>query len=540
LRTLLQLGRRLSVASKNDKRCVGCPLNGVGTGFARTDGSGDLDVLVVAEALGEDESKIGKPLVGKAGQTWNRIVTRTKDEVLNRFLVRDDFIHANVVNCRPPENILVGANYEVSAIDHCRGYLEETIREVKPKAILALGGVAMRWFTGEEKVTKLRGYVFETKYGPVIPTYHPSYIQRGNFHLARVVQTDITKALLVAREGVESLKKPKSYITHPSPQTAWDFVMRWEKAGRPPIAFDIETPKGSDAKDEELVFEDDESYNVLMCSFAFEPYRAISFPWCPPYIDIAKHIFASAPTTLVWNAKFDVPRLVAAGMEFTGEIIDAMIAWHWLDPALPMGLKYVATFACPDMAAWSLMKDMSFSEYNCADSDVLLRVYTHVQAKLAEQGRWEIFKRHFLDYGKILHKMTNRGIQVDNAARERGKEYFQIRYDGVVRDVQEHVPLDVKPLHPKKGYKKSEEELKKGKRPAWVEGEMRLIKVEVSQEEYDKHVQKLLVRSEREAKAKAPRVRKARGKKRLVVPVLPGLGLDDQHPGEGDEGRGAK
>ena len=85
-----------------DVRCRGCVLCDIGTGFARTDGRGELDILVVAEALGEDEAKVGRPLVGKEGLTWDRIVSRTYDDVLKRNLKRDDFVHGNTINCRPP------------------------------------------------------------------------------------------------------------------------------------------------------------------------------------------------------------------------------------------------------------------------------------------------------------------------------------------------------------------------------------------------------------------------------------------------------
>lgn len=505
-----------------DVRCRGCVLCDIGTGFARTDGRGELDILVVAEALGEDEAEVGRPLVGKAGLTWDRIVSRTYDDVLKRNLKRDDFVHGNTINCRPPDNVLVGAPYEQAALDHCRPYLEETIKDVQPKAIIALGDTALRWFTGHRGITKLRGYVFETPFGPVVPTYHPSYIQRGNFHLARVVQTDILKALKVAREGIGAFHKAKHYQSRPSIGDAHGFLTAWRAAGSPPIAFDIETPKGSDKKDEEMNIEDDESYTVLMVSFAFSPYHAISFPWMPPFIDVAKAILAEAPTTLVWNAKFDVPRLVANGCDFGGEVVDAMIAWHWLEPGLPMGLKYVATFLCPDMSAWALEKEsMGMPWYNCADSDVLLRAFYEIKARLEAQGRWTTFERHFLEYGKILYKMTRRGILVDEAARKEGFEYFEARYAQVESDIQPIVPLEVKPVHPKKGYKKTEEELKKGRRPSWVDGEMRKITVEVTEEEYDKHLER-----ERKRNEKATRMPKTR--KRAKSTQLPLLQGDDR------------
>lgn len=469
------------MASKSDARCLGCPLFKLGSGFARTDGLGNLGVLVVAEALGEEEAKEGRPLVGKAGRVWDRIVRRTKDSELGRSLERNDFIHGNCINCRPPENHLVGAPYEFGALDHCRPYLLDTLRNVKPKAIITLGNTPLRWFTGQWGIEKLRGYIFDTEWGPLVPTYHPSYIMRGKWNLARVVEADILKAVQVARHGREFFDAKKHYIPRPTIDEAYLFYERWVSAGRPTLAFDIETPYGSLEKDAEMTFEEDESYTILMCSFSFEPFHAVSFPWVPPFIDVIKALLAEAPEALVYNAKFDVPRLMANGVDFGGEIIDGMLAWHWLEPSLPMGLKFIATFFTPDMGAWALEKDKDFQLYNCGDSDVLFRSYLEIKKRLIAQDRWGVFERHFLEFGKILTKMTKRGIQVDRETRTKSRLEFEEELTKVIEKVQGMAPVEV---CPKKIYKSSEATLRK--KGLFSSGRMVEIPVEISEEEYAK------------------------------------------------------
>jgi hypothetical protein len=162
---------------------------------------------------------------------------------------------------------------------------------------------------------------------------------------------------------------------------------------------------------------------------------------------------------LVWNAKFDVPRLLASGVHFNGGIIDVMLAWHYLEPALPMGLKYVATFFCPDMGAWKLDMHRNFQWYNAADSDVLLRVYNGVVKQLEAQGRWTKFLRHFVDFGKILQRMTERGISIDHEARTNARNHFQQRFSGVVQSTQALAPTNILGVHPKRGYAKPPKEL---------------------------------------------------------------------------------
>lgn len=438
-------------------KCKGCALEQLGKGFALTDGKGNLGVLVLAEALGETEAAAGRPLVGQAGQTWDRLVGRTTDPILGRNLSRDDFLHANCINCQPPGNVLVGAPYEFPALDHCRdAYLERTIRDFSPKAIITLGNVPLRALTGQWGIEQLRGYIFHSAFGPVIPTYHPSYIMRGKWNLARVVQLDILKALEVARDGAQKFLREKAYVLSPSWGEVHDFLEGWRAAGKPPMGFDIETPRAGEAgeAEDDLAFEDDASYQILMISLAWEPFKAISIPWVEPFIGMVKEAFKEDASFLVWNAKFDVPRLLAAGVHFGGEVIDVMLAWHWLEPALPMGLKYVATFFCPDMGAWKLQMHKNFQWYNAADSDVLLRVFLEVRSRLEAQGRWRIFKRHFLDFGKILLRMTERGITVDHEARGKAREYFQGRFDQVAAEAAAMAPASLGNISPKRGYLK--------------------------------------------------------------------------------------
>ncbi len=474
--------------------CKGCPLALKGTGFALTDGKGDTTrVLIVAEALGREEAIAGLPLVGGTGHLFNRMVTRTHDEVLGRALKRDDFLLANIVNCQPPGNILTGASYEHSAIDHCATYLQKIINGFKPKAILTMGNQPLRWFTDKWGIDTLRGYIFETMYGPVIPTYHPSYIMRGNFELARVWQLDLQKALHVARKGIPSL--PKKYITRPSLMDAQAFYYQYAKEGFPLLSFDIETPYAKMFKDEGMdpVLEDDASYQVLRISFAFEEGKAISVPFDATFKPFVRQMLATGGPKLAWNCPFDVPRLRFNGCPVEGRIYDGMVAFHFLEPSLPMGLKYAATFYCPDMPAWKLMSREQPEWYNAADSDVALRVFNRVKEALIKDGRWEVFERHCVDLLQRLEKCSSRGINVDRERRKIVRDDFIKRFEETLTKIQPLIPLSLKP---KQVFKLSEERLRKeGK---WEEGSMVQVQEELSAREIS-----LLQARERKEKEKS-------------------------------------
>jgi uracil-DNA glycosylase family 4 len=451
--------------------------------------------MMVAEALGKDEALAGVPLVGTSGKVLNRMLSRMDDPSRpGERLRREDFVLANVVNCRPPNNELTKAPYETQAIDHCRSYLLEHIRKFRPRAILAMGNQPLRWFTGNWGIESLRGYKFDWSDGdlriPVVGSYHPAYLARGNWELVRVWQLDLRKALALA--SGQSFEATKRYQTHPSPAEFDRWVMGYfdnlaagaklhvpdaggSLSGGVFLSFDIETPyiksSGGD-KDEKWnrVLEDDMSWMILRISFSYKPFEAISVPWTRPYMEGIKRLLASSGPKIVWNRHFDVPRVAKAGCPAEGLILDGMELWHYLEPSLPMGLKYVATFHCPDMGPWKLMSHSEPEWYNAADSDTALRTTLAMIDRVKMEGRWEIFLRHVVELGGILDRLTIRGINVDREQREIERKKFEALLFTEEQKLQPMIPVEVLP---KKVYKNHIERLQRDGQ--WVEG--RMVKV---------------------------------------------------------------
>jgi uracil-DNA glycosylase family 4 len=502
--------------------CRGCPLEKIGSGYVISDGSGRNGIIGVGEALGKDEVNAGIPFAGGAGKVLNRLFSRVKDPLTKEPLKREDFLITNVLRCRPPDNKLVKEPYERQAIEHCSPYLRQFLKEKKPKTILALGTTALQWFIGPQKEpSKLRGYVWETDYGPMVGTYHPAYIMRGNFHLSRVFEQDVLKALYVSRHGIP--RAEKRYITHPSLDDAYRFLHAYKEAGCPLLSFDIETPY--DNKDEELTIgldqeemreEDRRSYILLRISFSFRPFEAISMPWSPPFIEVAKTLLALEGDKLGWNVRgFDIPRLVANGAPVHGRVYDGMDAFHFLEPSWPMGLKYVATFYCPDMPAWKLMSNSEPEWYNAADSDVALRCLLAIRKNLEKEGRWRIFERHFVDLSLELQKVSEYGVNVDRELRRIAREDFQQREATIIKDLQPLIPL---PVRPKGVYKNPEERLRK--EGQWVEGKMVQVIQSLTAAELSalkKKQQKAIEKAQKAAEKAAAKVRKQKEKARLSL-----------------------
>lgn len=179
--------------------CSGCPLWGNGLGFSRPEGSGSLGVMIVGEALGENEEKDALPFrpYAQSGSMLERLF-RLCGYTRNQFTIW------NTVACRPPKNWLDGAPYEAGAIEHCRRHFQTVYGLAKPRVILAMGGVATRALTGESGKSRgvkyLRGYWFSTPWGWVLPTFHPQFLMRGEKRMIGVVAHDLKKAVVGANE----------------------------------------------------------------------------------------------------------------------------------------------------------------------------------------------------------------------------------------------------------------------------------------------------------------------------------------------------
>lgn len=441
--------------------CSGCPLASY-PGFALPEGSGKNGVMLVGESLGAEEVAESRPFVGAAGKALNRILERAK-------LSREDFSIANVVSCRPPDNQLEKTPWEFEAIDHCRPNLQAAIAKYQPRVIVPLGNVALRWLTDAYGVEKWRGSVLRTAFGTVVPTYHPSYIQRGNWHLAIVMTHDILKAVRIAAEGVKPGPE-RRYTYAASLRDAEEWREGWLQAGKPLLGFDIETPYSSGKDEEDLNddedsgVEDDPSYKTIhRISFSYAPGVAITMPWEGPFIEISKQMLAEAQELCSWNGdNFDLPRLRHHGALINGVHYDSMVGWHLLQPALPYNLQFASSnYVGDDFSAWKHLASGEPELYSCIDSDYLVRCALGINADLVRAGQWDLYLRDFVDIARILRKMSAYGVLTDRLKRKEQHTLWQKRYVDTILGLQQVIPDE---LRPRKVYKQPEAALRKKNR----------------------------------------------------------------------------
>jgi uracil-DNA glycosylase family 4 len=155
----------------------GSALKRMATNTVFADGVAESRIMLIGEAPGRDEDRIGKPFVGRAGQLLDKMLASIGlDRTSNVYIT-------NVMNWRPPDNR--DPSPEEAAI--CLPFLRRHVELVNPKLILLLGAVAARHVMGiSDGIMKTRGRWMEYRVGdrmvPVLPTLHPAYLLRQPAH----------------------------------------------------------------------------------------------------------------------------------------------------------------------------------------------------------------------------------------------------------------------------------------------------------------------------------------------------------------------
>ena len=132
--------------------------------------------MIIGEAPGFEEDKIGKPFVGAAGKKLDQMINAID---LDR---RKNVYITNIIPWRPPDN-RTPTNDEIGIFIP---YVEKHISIINPKIILLFGNVASKSILKiEDGITKIHGKWFNYK-NPFLKKeilttciFHPSYLLRS-------------------------------------------------------------------------------------------------------------------------------------------------------------------------------------------------------------------------------------------------------------------------------------------------------------------------------------------------------------------------
>lgn len=491
------------------KECSGCPLESYKGGFSNPEGLGDSGVLIVGEALGEQEMIDALPLRPHA-ESGSALQTCFNN--LKKFgvsLERNNFALWNLCACKPPMNKLEGMPYEEGAISHCRtAYFDKVIDYYKPKVILALGNLPMKWLIPEIKerqdsikaklketkdkeekkrlasqlsklkISALRGYKFESIYKiPVVPTFHPSFLARGERVLLGVLLRDLMFAIEIANGEIGEYKY-ENYIETPDISQIDSFLTYCRQNPNLVVSYDIETPYTILEVDEsETEFGNREVRDIDSIQFSVENSRSrngsgeiktksIFLNW-NSQLEWAKSFLELENPKVGWNnLGFDETNIeyhLGKG-SIKGTRYDSMLLWkHFNSDFKKIGkaLQFAANFQIPELPAWKHLSDEQPEKYGLIDVDVTLKVFLSLKEQLSKsklevpnaKSLFQGYEDDIVNLIPILQDMTKRGFPINIKKREEFKKELQIKRIEVLEELEEIFPTELRRPDPVLGYK---------------------------------------------------------------------------------------
>ena len=152
---------------RKPEHCRGCPLFEEGEGYAFGEGPSNAKVLLLGEALGQEEARQSRPFVGGAGRTLNFLLAKAE-------VKRSELFITNVVRCRPPGNRTPKPEEVVTCMDRHEAW--EFLKRFN--LVVLMGNTALSAVTGRTQISKWRGSVFLQNGVKVMPTMHPAAVMR--------------------------------------------------------------------------------------------------------------------------------------------------------------------------------------------------------------------------------------------------------------------------------------------------------------------------------------------------------------------------
>lgn len=427
------------------KNCERCPaLVGVRTQVVYGRSVGDApSYAFIGQGPGREEDESGRPFVGQSGRVQAALLKQAGISLQDVYL-------DNACKCLTPAN----RKPKVPEINSCREFLLEDLAAVDPKVIIALGGSAVDSLYGRASLDSVIGqvYLHPVLGKPVIPTYHPAFLVRGEWGAASLVLAHLETAKQVAegKQQVESLGQYQTITTVPQLKALRDYLMSCEL-----VSLDCETTGTNWMTDEIMCLsfsgEPGEGYTVPILKRGPATAKSFEDPvwfWDKAergdVIAILKDILWSSSEKALQNGSFDIRFFERHASE---EHITAETAFGWpllhlrhdtllisrtINENLPAKLKPHELPALlgrhtgmppyeeevrkqsSNKSKMAEVDDADLRYYAAADADAVSRLTPVLAGKLAEDGRSRWAYEHItIPMVRCCQEMSRRGILVD-------------------------------------------------------------------------------------------------------------------------------
>ena len=148
-----------------------CELKRGARSLVFADGNPAARVMILGEAPGRDEDRVGRPFVGRAGQLLDRMLAAIGLDRAAEAAERAVYI-TNVLPWRPPRN----RDPEPGEIAMMLPFVQRHVELVQPELIVLMGNISAQAGLGQRGILKLRGTWAEAFGRPALPMAHPAYL----------------------------------------------------------------------------------------------------------------------------------------------------------------------------------------------------------------------------------------------------------------------------------------------------------------------------------------------------------------------------
>jgi uracil-DNA glycosylase family 4 len=413
------------------------------------EGPANARLVVVGEAPGGEEERLGHPFVGPSGKLVDFCL---KDGGSDRRAV----YVTNVVKIRPPNNKIKDLQLLGKTIADFIPQLHAEINGIKPNCILALGNTALEALTGFRGIEKYRGSILQCNFGPykVVSTLHPASILHGeseggmkSWKDLTYIKWDIERAIKQSRFSDIRLPQRQLMVCRNAQQ-----LYRFLESN----------------KDKEYVSVDIETYKTfpICIGLAFEKRIAMSIPLLNKpmdsgmtYLDLVdvwqqvSRLMADPNVKKIGqNFKFDEKQLYRCfdgrcdfGIVTRGFYFDTLLAFRVLYPELSGSLQFSTSVLTEEPyykdegREYNPKKD-KFDRlllYNAKDAAVTYEVFERELEELEDRGLTKFFFEVQMPLHPFYSRIEDRGILRDNSAKHFLHEKYKIQWEVLQKELDE-------------------------------------------------------------------------------------------------------
>lgn len=410
------------MAEISNKDCTACKLH-KGCPNVCLEGKGDFTApLMIIKSMPNEKEAVSGVFSDE------KLLDAVLFEVIGAKV--SDIYKTHILKCAATDAKV--SSKEVTACSH---YLWAEIKRIKPKAILAIGDLALKQLGFSGTLAKKRGLPQvmdviidgEAFNIPVIATYDSAYVDANQKYL-NVWAKDVLKAYNLSK-GIVNSNSPTKLVYCDDFDKIRQLVTYIKQVGL--AVFDYETVEIDDDKG---TFHED--FYATCLSFSFQAGSGYVIPLYhkdSPYtkeeadeimLYLKKHVFENPKIRKVaQNIMFDAHVCRVYGIELRGRLDDTMLMHHLWDETKRHGLKEIVEDFYPEYAGyddelkgfnWADVPLMMLCQYAATDTDFTYRIMVALESYLQEDVRvYRIYRNLTMAAFKALFAAECRGMLVD-------------------------------------------------------------------------------------------------------------------------------